>query len=172
MVKIGTTQAQRKLFFNLNKEKERLEREGFHAGPKLLAHNLDVKESEIIEMQQRLSSPDISVDAPLSDDGESDLLSILPADDQTAEELVANKEIKTILNKGLKDFSETLNQKEKVIFEKRMLGEEKATLQVLSEELGVSRERVRQIENRIREKLKNYLEERFGPSLSGLMQGG
>jgi len=60
MVKLGTTQAQRKLFFNLQKEKDRLEREGFVAGPKLLADRLGVKEKEIIEMQQRLGASDLS----------------------------------------------------------------------------------------------------------------
>ena len=66
MVKIGTTQAQRKLFFNLKKEKEKLEREGFYAAPKLLAERLQVKESEIVEMEQRLGGNDVSFDAPLS----------------------------------------------------------------------------------------------------------
>src|SRR5712691_3162134 len=74
MVKLGTTQAQRKLFFNLQKEKDRLEAEGFTVGPKLLAERLDVKEREIVEMEQRLSSRDLSVDVPIGEDGESTLL--------------------------------------------------------------------------------------------------
>ncbi len=67
MVKVGTTQAQRKLFFNLQKEKERLEREGFVAEPKLIAQRLDVKEREVVEMEQRLAARDLSVDAPIDD---------------------------------------------------------------------------------------------------------
>src|SRR5262247_3153311 len=65
MVKLGTTQAQRKLFFNLQKEKDKLEAEGFVAGPKLLADRLGVKEKEIVEMEQRLGNSELSVDMPL-----------------------------------------------------------------------------------------------------------
>src|SRR6059036_3459250 len=77
MVKIGTTQAQRKLFFNLQKEKEKLEAEGFTPGPKLLAERLDVKESEVVEMDQRLSNRDLSTDVPIGDDEEATLLHFL-----------------------------------------------------------------------------------------------
>jgi RNA polymerase sigma-32 factor len=78
MVKIGTTQAQRKLFFNLQKEKEKLEAEGLTPGPKLLAQRLNVKEDEVVEMEQRLASRDLSVDMPMGDDEEATLLHFLP----------------------------------------------------------------------------------------------
>jgi len=68
MVKIGTTQAQRKLFFNLQKEKEKIEAEGLMPGPKLLAQRLQVKEDEVVEMEQRLASRDLSVDVPIGGD--------------------------------------------------------------------------------------------------------
>lgn len=165
MVKIGTTQAQRKLFFNLYKEKERLEREGFTPAPKLLAEKLDVKESEVVEMQQRLGSADLSVDAPLQDDSEADLLTILPSDQKSAEDLLAKKQIRQLIMESFDDFSATLNYKERTILERRMLGENKATLQDLAEELNLSRERIRQIENRIQEKLKSFLQDRFGAEI-------
>lgn len=169
MVKIGTTQAQRKLFFNLNKEMERLEREGFYPGPKLLAEKLDVKESEIIEMQQRLGSPDVSVDAPVKGDVETPLLALLPGSEQTVEDIVAARQETELLKEVLHGFGLTLNKNEKVIFDKRMLAEEKATLQDLSETLSLSKERVRQIEVKIREKLKEYLSERLGDTVIEFM---
>jgi RNA polymerase sigma-32 factor len=168
LVKIGTTQAQRKLFFNLKKEKEKLEREGFYPTPKLLAEKLDVKESEVVEMEQRLGSPDMSVDAPLQSDSEASLLALLPASDETIEDAIGRREIQQMLRQGLTDFRATLKEKEQVIFDLRMLAEEKATLQEISDKLHVSRERVRQIENRIREKAKEFLKERLGSSIDSL----
>ncbi len=165
MVKIGTTQAQRKLFFNLKKEKEKLEREGFYPEPKLLAEKLNVKESEVVEMEQRLGSPDLSVDAPVQDQEGSSLLSVLPAEEPDIEEALGNRQVKAMIADALKEFGAKLNQKESAVYAERLVAEEKATLQDLAEKLSLSRERVRQIENRVKEKLKKYLIERFGPSL-------
>lgn len=174
LVKIGTTQAQRKLFFNLKKEKERLEREGFTPAPKLLAEKLNVKESEVVEMEQRLGSSDMSVDAPLSTnhggggESEANLLSLLPAPGSNAEEALDQKRSRELIQNGLAEFAATLKDKERVIFEQRMLGEEKATLQEISEKVGVSRERVRQIENRLKEKLRDFLTEHLGNALESM----
>lgn len=162
MVKIGTTQAQRKLFFNLQKEKEKLEREGFFPGPKLLAKRLDVKESEVIEMEQRLGSMDLSIDAPASSESDATFQSLLPAADATAEELVSKKQLQDLLRRHLEEFQTTLNEKEEAIFEDRLLSEEKVTLQVLADRLGVSRERIRQIEGRVKEKLRDFLIDKMG----------
>lgn len=168
MVKIGTTQAQRKLFFNLKKEKDRLEKEGFFPSPKLLAERLHVKESEVLEMEQRLGGGDVSVDAPLQQDAEGNLLSVLPVSGASAEEILADKESKDLIARGFKEFSSTLNPKELAIFESRLLAEEKATLQELSDKLSLSRERVRQIESRLKEKLKNFLLDRYGSAIKDL----
>ena len=165
MVKIGTTQAQRRLFFNLKKEKEKLEREGFSPTPKLLAEKLNVKESEVSEMEQRLDAPDVSVDAPLKSDSETPLLSVLPAESDSVEDIISESQTKYLLNKALADFVSTLNKKEEIIYKKRLLAEDKETLQDLSEQLSLSKERVRQIENRIKEKLKKFMLERFGESI-------
>jgi RNA polymerase sigma-32 factor len=161
MVKIGTTQAQRKLFFNLNKEKERLEREGFYPGPRLLAQNLDVKEHEIIEMEQRLSGSDVSFDAPLSNDSDSNLLGVLPHKGSTAEEELSKKQLLQQLSTAIAQFSETLSERDQTILHRRLLSEEKATLNDLSEEFGVSRERIRQLETRIKDKLKEFVKTKF-----------
>ena len=159
LVKIGTTQAQRKLFFNLRKEKEQLEAQGIEASPKLLSHRLDVKESEIIEMDQRLNSWEISLDSPLKEDSEDTHKSFLPSDDLPVDEQIADREAKAILHEKLIRFREQLKGKEAVIFDKRLLTEEPMTLQEIGDRFGISRERVRQIESRLKKKLKSYLEE-------------
>ena len=165
LVKIGTTQAQRKLFFNLKKESERLEREGIYPSPKLLADRLNVREGDVIEMSQRLGGPDLSVDAPLHDESDSNLLSLLPSGEESAEETIAKRELHEALQGAITAFRETLTPKEVRIFQGRVLDEERVTLQDLSDELSISKERVRQIENRLRDKLKEFVSSRLGSEL-------
>jgi RNA polymerase sigma-32 factor len=157
MVKIGTTQAQRKLFFNLQKEKERLEAEGLTPGPKLLAQRLNVKEDEVVEMEQRLGSRDLSVDVPLGDDDEATLLHFLPDDKQSPEEQLAETQYQELLRDKMAQFAEGLKDKELVIYRERLLNEEPLTLREIGEKYGISRERVRQIEERVKKKLKSFL---------------
>lgn len=162
MVKIGTTQAQRKLFFNLKKEKERLEREGFYPAPKLLAEKLNVRESDILEMEQRLSAPDVSVHAPLGYESDMDYLSVLPAQQPSAEDTLEKKELQSMIEKHFHEFAETLSERDRVIFNDRLLGEEKVTLNDLAEKFSLSKERVRQLETRIRDRLKEFMTEKLG----------
>jgi RNA polymerase sigma-32 factor len=158
MVKIGTTQAQRKLFFNLQKEKEKIEAEGLMPGPKLLAQRLQVKEDEVVEMEQRLASRDLSVDVPIGgDDDEATMLSFLPDNKQTPEEQFADAQYHELLHDKMEQFAKTLKDKELVIYRERLLNEEPATLREIGEKYGISRERVRQIEERVKKKLKTYL---------------
>jgi len=157
MVKIGTTQAQRKLFFNLQKEKERLEAEGLTPGPKLLAQRLNVKEDEVVEMEQRLGSRDLSVDMPIGVDDEATLLHFLPDDKQSPEEEVAETQYQQLLRDKMELFAQGLRDKELVIYRERLLNEEPATLREIGEKYGISRERVRQIEERVKKKLKSFL---------------
>ena len=158
LVKIGTTQAQRKLFFNLRKEKERLEAQGIEASPKLLSQRFDVKESEIVEMDQRLNGGEISLDSPLKEDSEDTHKSFLPSNDLPVDDQIADKEAKAILRDKLMFFGEQLRGKEAVIFEKRLLTEDPMTLQEMGDKFGITRERMRQIECRLKKKLKAYLE--------------
>lgn len=161
MVKIGTTQAQRKLFFNLQKEKQKLEAEGFTPGPKLLAERLNVKEGEVVEMEQRLSNRDLSTDVPIGDDEEVTLLNFLADKRQTPEEELAQTEYRQILSEKMEQFARGLKDKELVIFRERLLNEEPLTLREIGEKYGISRERVRQIEERVKKKLKAYLNKEF-----------
>lgn len=158
MVKLGTTQAQRKLFFNLKKEKDRLEAEGFSPAPKLLAENLGVKEREVVEMEQRMAARDLSVDAPIdSEDESATFLDFLADRDADVEETVSTTEYRRLIGRTLADFAQTLAGKEEVIFTQRLLAEEPLTLQDIGDRYGISRERVRQLENRLKKKLKTYL---------------
>lgn len=159
MVKIGTTQAQRKLFFNLQREKERLEAEGFTPGPKLLAQHLGVKEEEVMEMEQRMAARDLSLDMPLDENEEEGgtFLDLISDKGATAEEEVATAEYRRLVSEKMAEFAKTLKGKEHVIFSKRLLAEEPLTLQEIGDQYGISRERVRQLENRLKKKLKEYL---------------
>jgi len=161
MVKIGKTQAQRRLFFNLQKEKEKLEAEGYTPGPKLLAQRLDVKEGEIIEMDQRLSHRDLSTDVPVGDGEDTTLLQLLADDNQTPEKNLAERQYRDVLKEKIKRFAEGLKDKEILIFQQRMLADQPLTLREIGEQFGISRERVRQIEERIKKKLKAYLAKEF-----------
>jgi RNA polymerase sigma-32 factor len=161
MVKLGTTQAQRRLFFNLRKEKEKLEAEGFVPGAKLIAQRLDVKESEVIEMDQRLSGRDLSTDAPIGEGTSTTLLNTLSDNSLTPEERLAEDEYRQAVKERLKTFGEGLKDKELVVFQERLIAEQPVTLREIGERYGISRERVRQIEHRVKKKLKNYLSQEF-----------
>jgi len=164
MVKVGTTQAQRKLFFNLQKERERLEREGFTAEPRLIAQRLGVKEKEVVEMEQRLAARDLSVNTPVADGDDATLLDFLPGPAQTAE-AVANEEYHRLVREKAADFKKTLAGKDLVIYERRlealMQDEDPITLQEIGDEYGITRERVRQIEARLKRRLGAYLREQI-----------
>jgi len=157
LVKMGTTQAQRKLFFNLRKEMDKLEAEGFEASPKLIASRLDVKPSEVVEMQQRMSARDLSVDTPIGEDGDASMLDLMTGSGPTTEDAVANAHYKELIAQKMREFGDTLEGKDKKIFEERLLAEDPRTLAEIGEDFGVSRERVRQIEERLKNRLKDYL---------------
>jgi RNA polymerase sigma-32 factor len=159
LVKIGTTQAQRKLFFNLQKEKAKLEALGYSVEPKKLAEAMGVKEKEVIQMDQRMSSWEASLDAPTGGDTERSLMEFLPAKGEFIDRRLADDEIKSLLNEKLKEFKETLKDKELYIFQHRLLAENPATLQEIGNEYGITRERARQIEERLLRKIKAFLEE-------------
>jgi RNA polymerase sigma-32 factor len=159
LVKVGTTQAQRKLFFSLNKEVKLLEAQGFKPEPKLLAERLNVKESEVIEMQQRLDSWDVSLESPVREGSEDEQKSFIAQEGASIEQVVADHEVKDRLNAMLKKFQATLNEKELTILHDRLLTDDPLTLQDIADRFGISRERVRQIEANLLKKIRIYLEE-------------
>jgi len=157
LVKIGTTQAQRKLFFNLRKETERLEAEGFTAQPLLLAQRMGVKESEVREMQERMGHSEVSLDQPVREDENVQLLDVIPDSGDTPEEAAAHDEWRTFARAKIDQFASTLKDKELEIFHSRLLSEDPPTLQEVGARFGISRERVRQIEARLKKRLKLFL---------------
>ena len=158
LVKIGTTQAQRKLFFNLMKEKARLEALGYEAGPKLLASELGVKEKEVIEMDQRLGSQDMSLDEPLSEDSESTLLNVLSSGETAVVDRLADDQVSSIFKEKVAEFSEGLNDRDLDILQNRILSEEPKSLSEIGRKYDISKERVRQLEGNIIKRLREYLQ--------------
>ncbi len=170
LVKIGTTQAQRKLFFSLNKEKKLLESQGFKPEVKLLAERLNVKESEVIEMSQRMDNWDVSLEAPVRSDSEDEQKNFLPHEGPGIEEVVASQEMRERLAEILADLSHRLNEKEQVILNTRLLSDEPKTLQTIADEFSISRERVRQIEANLLKKLRKQLEKEM-PDIQDFLSG-
>jgi len=169
LVKIGTTQAQRKLFFNLRKEREKLEQLGFQPTTALLAEKLDVPEKEVIEMERRLAAPEASLDAPVGgggdDEGTRTRLDYLPSEDIRPDRAVAQSEFSELLRGKLEAFAATLEGREQTIFRERWLTEDPLTLQEIGDRYQVSRERARQLEKRMLDRLKKYLEAELGTAV-------
>ena len=158
LVKIGTTQAQRKLFFNLQKEKARLIAQGFKPEPKYLAKVLDVREKDILEMNERLALPEKSLDYPPDDDYNYLIRDLIPNQDIPVDQRLSDEEAKKLFRKKLKEFHKTLQGKELDIFENRLLAEHPETLQEIGNRYGITRERTRQIEAKLIEKLRAFLQ--------------
>jgi RNA polymerase sigma-32 factor len=163
MVKLGTTQAQRKLFFNLRKEQDKLMREGFDPGPKLLAERLNVSEQDVREMDQRLSNDEFSLDAPVSGAEESRQThgDRIAQPGQAPDEALADEELRRIFKEKLEAFGKTIdNEKDRYLFEHRIAPPpdvDPMTLQDVGLHFGFSRERARQLEARLLERLRDYL---------------
>ena len=164
LVKIGTTQAQRKLFFNLRKERERLEQLGFQATSKLLAENLQVTEKEVIEMEKRLAAPEASLDAPMpgDEDGGRSRIDFVESETMRPDQAVAESEFASLFNSKLDAFEATLEGRELTIFRDRWRTDPPKTLQEIGDHYGVSRERARQLEKRVLDRLRKYLRAELG----------
>ncbi len=157
LVKVGTTQNQRRLFFNLKKAKRELEAQGFRPEPKLIAARLNVREAEVVEMEKRLSGSDISLDAPLDDDSETSRMDFVADTGADVSERLADREFRALVRSKFQEFRGSLGEREQAIFDRRLLAEEPVTLRELGEEFGVSRERVRQLEADVKRRLKEFL---------------
>lgn len=168
LVKLGTTQAQRKLFFNLNKEKARLASLGIEPTSAEIALRLNVDEVEVIEMDRRLASGEASLDAPVGDnDGRAvSRVEMLASSNVGPDTAMADGEFNMMLRERLASFRTTLiSEKDIAIFDERLVAEDPLTLQELGDRFGVSRERVRQLEARLTSKLREYLKSEFGEAV-------
>ena len=158
LVKIGTTQAQRKLFFRLKKEKQRLVSEGFDPKPKLLSERLGVSEREITDMDQRLDRWEVSLDAPIKEGSENERIQFIATQAPSAETQVAEKEMGAIIREKVHSFKKHLNERELYILENRIFSDSPVTLQEIGERYGITRERVRQIEKSMIKKMRTHFQ--------------
>lgn len=167
LVKVGTTQAQRKLFFNLKKEKARLAAMGVEPTPELIAERLDVSPGEVISMDRRLAAGEASLDKPVGNDEGRTVarVELLAASNERVDDVLADAEIEDQVKKKVREFGAGLTGKEATIFRERLLAEDPLTLQELGDRFGVSRERVRQVEKRLLGKLRKYLGEELGEAM-------
>jgi RNA polymerase sigma-32 factor len=161
LVKIGTTQSQRKLFFNLAKERDKLIAQGYAPEPKLLAERLDVKEEEVVEMTQRLGGWEVSLSSPMGEDSREAFGAFLPDPKTPIDDQLSEMENRGLLIKSLHEFRKTLSGKEADIFDNRIMAEKPLTLQDLGDKYNISRERIRQLQEKIINQIKKWLKEKI-----------
>ena len=161
-VKIATTQSQRKIFYNLQSETQKLELEGFQPTTKLLSQRLDVPEKDVKTMKARMASKPLSLDATLGKSGDSHtrLIDIQTSDRSvdSLDEFLSLKEELATLTKHIHQIRPFLNEKELYILDNRLLSDQPLTLKEVGDEYGITRERIRQIETRLIQKLRQSFE--------------
>jgi RNA polymerase sigma-32 factor len=163
LVKIGTTQAQKKLFYKIGKVRKALESDqDSDKKYEKLADDLEVAKEDIIEMEQRMSSRDLSLDAPFDEGHELTHLDLLQEDSPNQEEIFAQEEEKGIREREIEKAMKRLNEKEIYVIKNRIMSDSPLTLQEIGDHLRLSRERVRQIESEALKKLKKEI----SPSLN------
>ena len=170
LVKIGTTQGQRKLFFKLKKEKQKLIDEGFEPKPKLLSERLGVSEREIIDMDQRLDGWDVSLDAPLKEDSDTERIEFVSTNAESIEDQVSKKEIEVLLHNKIAEFRKKMTPRELEIFDLRIFSDNPVTLQEIGDRYGISRERVRQVEKNIIKKMREFFKREI-PDFASYTEG-
>jgi RNA polymerase sigma-32 factor len=157
LVRVGTTNARRKLLRNLRQEKTRLEAEGFEVGPKMLADHFNVSEADVMDVERALHSQDVSLDAPLNDSEDRTRGDLMAATGPTVEEDVARRELQGKVKAAIDRFRHGLGERELAILDERLLSEDPVTLQVIGDRFGTTREAVRQAETRLMSRLKQHL---------------
>jgi RNA polymerase sigma-32 factor len=159
MVRIGTTATQRKLFYQLQKEREKLEREGVDNGIAQLSGKLGISQDEVQDMHSRLSGRDISLDAPVSEDGSARLIDLQSVVDpaQMDEELAHREELQKLIH-TIEELRPSLNEREQFLLDARLLSDEPLTLQEIGDKYGTTREAVRQMEARLVQKIRKSIE--------------
>ncbi len=163
LVRVGTTNARRKLLRNLHKERRKLEERGLDVGPKLLAAHFGVSETDVRDVEQALASRDVSLDEPVGESGQASRGDFLADGTRpSAEESVVRGELRERAQAAIAEFRGGLNDRERMLLDLRILAEEPLTLQALGDRLGTTREAVRQAEARLMKRLKQFLREKLG----------
>jgi len=162
LVRVGTTNARRKLLRNLRKEKQRLEQQGYEVGPRLLADHFGVSEQDVTAVEQALDSRDVSLDEPLGDSEDRRQIDVLPDPAASGvEETVAREELQQRAQQAIAEFRKGLSERDLAILDRRVLSDDPETLQTLGDRFGTTREAVRQAETRLMRRLKEFMRERF-----------
>lgn len=162
LVRVGTTNARRKLLRNLRQEKSRLEAAGYDVEPKMLAAHFGVSEEDVKDVERALHARDVSLDAPIGDEEDRTRGDVTPASGPTVEEDVARRELQEKVQAAIARFRVGLNDRERTILDERLLSDEPATLQAIGEKFGTTREAVRQAETRLMARLKEFLQTEIG----------
>lgn len=157
MVRIGTTRNQKKLFYQLQKEQQKIESLGESAPVALLSSRLNVSEDDVRLMTQRMKNRDLSLDQPLDDESSSHLVDMQTSSEESPDVTLEMQELVDLLKQKIEEIRPELNEKELAILEERILSDEPKTLQEIGDRFGITRERARQIE----EKLISNLREKF-----------
>jgi len=163
LVKVGTTQAQRKLFYKLRSTKNQMDIGDGNLSLedyKELADKLNVSNEAVIEMDQRMGGKDLSLDAEITGDTDLSHMDFLADDEENQEDLITKAEEEKRVKKGMIDALKTLKDRERFIIENRILTDKPLTLEELGTKFKISRERVRQIENAALKKMKSILKEK------------
>jgi len=160
MVKVGTTNARRKVLMNLNRQKRELEAKGITPTTRLLAESLGVDERDVIDVERGMSA-DISLDAPIDGEGGRIYLDTLRQVEASVDDKIAQGEFQALIEQKFEEFAKTLSEREQIILKKRLIAEEPMTLQQIADIYGITREAVRVAEKRLVAKLKKYMAESF-----------
>ncbi len=170
LVKMGTTQAQRRLFYQLGRAKRRItELQGKSHGERvrILAEKLDATEDEIREMEQRMTGRDVTLDTPVGDDTDTTFLDLVPSKSPAQDTQMLEREEMQVLRAKIVMIAKTLPKRERFILENRILSESPMTLRDIGTKFGISRERIRQLEVGIIEKLRDQVASELGIELKG-----
>jgi RNA polymerase sigma-32 factor len=168
MMRVATTFTQRKLFFNLNRESERLERAGQEVSAKNIAQSLGVTEKAVVEMRSRLGARDVSFETTLAVDPVSANHRLDGASGpERPDEEVEHRDLRSAVARRRQEIEQTLDQRDRIILDERMLADNPITLRQLGARFGVSRERARQLETRLKERLQPLFREFLGPTREG-----
>jgi RNA polymerase sigma-32 factor len=171
LVRVGTTNARRKLLYNLRKEQRKLKSQGIDPTPRLLAEKFGVSQEDVVEVDQALASSDMSVDMPLAEDSQATLADVMAAPQQAVDEQVATAEIREKVDEAVGEFRETLDERERDILDLRLVAEDPVTLQELGDRYGVTREAMRQAEVKLKKRLAVFLRDRLGEEVVLMFTG-
>ena len=158
LVRVGTTAGRRRLLYNLSREQRLLEARGIEAGPKLLAERFGVSEDDVKEVSASLGQRDVSLDASVGEEGAATFADNLPSEGASVEEAVADEQMQELMQRKFREFSESLDERDRYILEKRLLATEPMTLEKIGKRYGITREGTRQVERKLMARLKAFME--------------